>query len=74
MTSAIIVFAIMTALDFVWARYTAAVTDKRRLAAALYSGAIVGLGGFSTISYVDNHWMLIPAVAGALFGTYLAVR
>lgn len=74
MTKAAIVFIAMFALDFVWARYTFAMTQKRAGAAATYSAVIIGLGGASTINYVSDHWMLIPAAAGAFAGTWLAVE
>jgi hypothetical protein len=57
-----------------WARYTYAINSKARLPAGLYSAAVIALGGFSIISYTENHWMLMPAAAGAFVGTVLAVH
>jgi hypothetical protein len=67
------VFAALAALDFVWARYTLAITDKRASAASIYAAVILALGAFSVISYTTDHWLLIPACTGAFVGTYLAV-
>ena len=67
------VFTALTVLDFVWARYTYAMTNKKTLRAGGYAAMIIGLGGFATISYTSNHWLLLPAAAGAFCGTVLAV-
>jgi hypothetical protein len=68
------VFLSLVALDFVWAKYTQAITDKKPINAGLYAILILALGGFSIISYTTDHMLLIPACAGAFVGTYLAVR
>ena len=68
------IFVAMIAVDFVWAHYTKAITDKRALKAGLNAIGILALGAFGIISYTTNHWLLIPACAGAFVGTYSAVR
>jgi hypothetical protein len=68
------VFAAMFALDFFWARYTAAVTDKAAAKAAGWAAFIILVSGFVTTSYVHDHWLLIPAAFGAFAGTYAAIR
>lgn len=68
------VFAALALLDFVWARYTLAITDKRAVPAGIYAVGILALGGFSVISYTTDHWLLIPACSGAFVGTFLAVK
>jgi hypothetical protein len=67
-------FLSVAALDFVWAKYTYAMTGRRPIAAGLYASAIFGLGGVAVLTYATNPWMLLPAVAGAFVGTYIAVR
>lgn len=71
---ALYVFAAMAALDFVWARYSVACAHRRPLAAAAYAALIVVFNGPVVISYVDNHWLLAPAIAGAFFGTWVSLR
>lgn len=73
MREAAIVFVLMCALDFVWALYVKAIAADRAGAGAGLSGAIVLLNGVVTIMYVDDPWMLIPTVAGAMVGTWLAI-
>jgi hypothetical protein len=70
----ITVFAALFTLDFVWARYTQAITARWPWQASGYAGVIIGLSGFAAISYTTNPWMLLPAIAGAVTGTYSAVR
>jgi hypothetical protein len=70
----IIVFAALFALDVVWARYTAAVTDRRRTVASSYASAIIALGAFATINYIDDPRMIVPAMLGAFCGTFIGIR
>jgi hypothetical protein len=62
------------ALDVCWAKYTLSMTGKRPLASANWSAAIVALGAFTTVSYVEHHWIAIPALIGAWIGTYFTVK
>lgn len=68
------VFIALFVLDFVWAKYTYAMTNKRAWNAGGYAGLIIMLGGFAQISYTSDHLLLIPAVAGAVLGTTVAVK
>lgn len=70
----LVVFSILFVLDLVWARYTAAVTSRRMLAAGCYASGIIALSGFAAINYVNDHWMLLPAMAGAFCGTIAGIR
>lgn len=70
---AALVFAATFWLDFVWARYTAAITARLKLRASALAGFIILLSGAAQISYVENHWLLIPAVIGAVAGTWVAI-
>ena len=67
-------FCVMFALDFVWARYTAAMVEKHAAYAGLYGAGIVVLNGFVTLLYVATPVLLIPACLGAFAGTYIAIR
>jgi hypothetical protein len=73
MQQALIVFFATIAMDWVWAKYTIAISAKQALWAGWYSMWILGLGSIAVLSYTSNPWMLIPAVAGAYVGTVLAV-
>jgi hypothetical protein len=74
MIDALIVFCALAALDFVWAYYTLAVTKKQSVLAASLASVIILLSGAAAIGYTSNHWMLLPAMAGAFVGTLAAIR
>lgn len=72
--SALITFLLVFGLDYVWARYTRAVTAHSVVSACVYSVLIYMFSSFAVISYVENHWMLLPAAAGAVAGTWVAMK
>jgi hypothetical protein len=74
MGSAALIFLVTFALDVVWARYTVALVARRIGPASMYAAGITALSGVCAISYVENHWMLLPAVAGAAVGTAAGMR
>lgn len=74
MLQGIATFVAMAVLDYVWAYYTRAIADKQAKKASGHAGAIVALNALVVLSYADNPWMIAPAVAGAVVGTYLSVR
>ena len=67
---ALAVFLLVFTLDFVWAGYTKAITEHRKLWACAYSAAIYVVGALSTIGYVNNPWLILPAVLGGMAGTW----
>lgn len=71
---ALIVFATLFFLDVVWARYTTAIADRRRVAASSLSAAIIALGAYATISYIDDPRMILPAMLGAFCGTFVGTK
>ena len=74
MTGWVFAFIAAFALDAVWARYNMATADKRTLAAGVYSVAIYIMNSGLVIFYVVDHWLLVPAVAGAFFGTVASIE
>jgi hypothetical protein len=71
---AIATFVAMAALDYVWAYYQRAVTQKAPVRAAQLSAMLIVLNAGVVLSYADDHWMILPAAAGAFIGTYYSVR
>ncbi len=67
------VFLALFLLDFVWAKYTYAMTDQRVVKSGVYASVIILLSGLAQIGYTSDPLLLIPAIAGAFFGTALAV-
>lgn len=69
--TALAVFAVYLAIDFVWALYTKHITANNGTTAGLLSAAVILLNGLGTISFTEDHWMLIPAAIGAFVGTWI---
>jgi len=68
------VFVGMFFLDLVYARYTQAITAGASLRAANFAAVLIGITAFVTVSYVQNRWLTVPVIAGAWFGTWVAVK
>lgn len=69
----ILVFVLTTCADIAWTMYMAEVQKMRALRAGLWSTAIVAMGAITFISYMENRWLLIAALLGSFFGTYITV-
>jgi hypothetical protein len=61
-------------VDFVWAKYIAHTSKSNAMKASFYSALLTIIGAVVTMTYVDDHRMIIPAALGALVGTYLAIK
>lgn len=68
------VFASMVACDLCWARYVRHASDGSRWLAGFWAVGLFAAGAFSVVSYVDNHWLLIPAALGSFTGTVAGVK
>lgn len=71
---AVVVFAAMFALDYVWTYYTKAIQRHAPCAAATWAVTITAFNGVAQIGYVENNWLLLPAALGAFGGTYAAMK
>lgn len=67
-------FFAMLAYDWLWAKYTLYVGDKKPMMAALSSGGILLIGSGATLAMVSDTKALAPAVIGAMTGTFIAVK
>lgn len=72
MIDIIIVFFGAVLLDYVWGKAVSAIAHSSALKAASWSAACAVIGGFITIIYVANPWMLIPAGVGAFVGVFIS--
>lgn len=70
----VLVFVLTAFVDLAWAFYIRTLATDAGIKAAIWSSVIVLCGAFSMISYVEDRWMLLPAVAGAFVGTLLCKR
>jgi hypothetical protein len=61
-------------LDVVYTYYLRCVADNNVLGASSWSVACYVLGSVAVINYTSNHWLVIPAMAGAFAGTYVGMK
>lgn len=71
---ALAIFLAAGLLDAVWAKYIQAAAAGKKLAAANWSFLIYVFGSTITLSYVANHWLIVPAALGSWLGTYLGTK
>lgn len=70
----LLVFSLCFALDFVYSRWTQAITEEQPYRATGWAALCYTLTGLSTVQYVGDPWLLIPAVLGCMGGTFCAVK
>ena len=70
----IITFFSIFLLDIVYTYYLRCVADNNVLGASFWSVACYILGSAAVISYTTNHWLVIPAIAGAFCGTFAGMK
>jgi hypothetical protein len=70
----LLIFTVSAIVDICWTKYLIATADRQLWRATAWSGAIVASGGVVVVGYTADHWLLIPAVLGAMVGTWLTIR
>ncbi len=70
----VIAFLACFAMDFCWVFYVRRVKDGDPLKSALWAVALFLTAAVGTISYVTNHWLLIPGALGGFIATYIGVK
>lgn len=69
-----LLFCSAFAADWVWIAYMREAAAKHAIRAALWSGALIALAGFSIVSYDSSPWYLCFTVPGAILGTWAAIK
>ena len=69
----IVTFFAIFLLDVVYTYYLRCVQNNNVLGASIWSIACYLLGSLAVINYTTNHWLLLPAIAGAFCGTYVGM-
>lgn len=69
-----LVFFAAFGLDIVYTYYLRCVQNNNVLGASIWSVACYVLGSVAVINYTENHMLLLPAIAGAFFGTYVGMK
>lgn len=70
----IISFFAIFFLDIVYTYYLRCVQENKALGASVWSMACYILGSVAVINYTTNHWLIIPAIAGAFVGTWVGMK
>ena len=70
----LVTFFAIFLLDVVYTYYLRCVATDNVLGASFWSVACYILGSVAVISYTTNHWLVLPALAGAFCGTYAGMK
>ena len=70
----IITFFSIFLLDIVYTYYLRCVASNNVWGASFWSVSCYLLGTVAVISYTTNHWLVIPAIVGAFFGTFAGMK
>lgn len=65
------IFILSFCINFFYAMYVKYLQKDQMWKAAFFGECIVLAGAINIISYVSNHWLLIPSILGGFIGTLL---
>jgi len=65
----IVTFVAVFATDLIYVYFVKSIQDNRPLMAAWWSMTVTLTASVAVINYTEDHWALIPALAGAYCGT-----
>jgi hypothetical protein len=74
MWQGVAVFVLTMVASVFWALYFRYSGEGKAHRAALADLGIIAVGAFNVVSYTENHWMLVPIMAGTYVGTVVAVK
>ena len=70
----VVVFFVSAGADFIFARYTIAVTEHRPFAASGLAAVIAVIGAIYWTAYDTTRWLVVAIACGAALGTFIAVE
>ena len=70
----IITFVAVFATDLIYILFVKSIQDDQPWRAAWWSMVCTLTASVAVINYTENHWALIPALAGAFFGAYVGMK
>jgi hypothetical protein len=70
----IAVFIAMFFADVCWTYYFIKIEERKSIPAGLWAIGIYICGAFTVTSYVEDKSLIIPAIIGSFFGTYVTVE
>jgi uncharacterized membrane protein YfcA len=70
----LITFIAVFLTDVLYIYFIKSIQDNRALQAAFWSVVVTGTASVTVISYTEDHWALVPALAGAFCGTLVGMK
>ena len=70
----ILVFFALLIVDVLNAVYIKHIQKNNAILASSTAVVLFLASSVAVIGYVDDHWLLIPATAGAFVGTYIGIK
>ena len=70
----LITFIAVFLTDVLYIYFIKSIQDNKAVQAAFWSVVVTATASITVINYTENHWTLIPALAGAFFGTLIGMR
>jgi uncharacterized membrane protein YfcA len=70
----LITFIAVFLTDVLYIYFIKSIQDNRALQAAFWSVVVTGTASITVISYTEDHWALVPALAGAFCGTLVGMK
>jgi hypothetical protein len=72
--SFISVFLAVMIADVCWTFYFIKIEERKSLAAGIWGAGVYLCGAFAVVSYTTDRSLIIPAVLGAILGTWATVE
>jgi hypothetical protein len=70
----LLVIIAVTITDIFWTLYISHSAALNKWKASFYASMIIIAGSFTTIEYVNDRRMIIPALIGAFIGTFIPLH
>jgi Na+/melibiose symporter-like transporter len=60
--------------DIFYTYYLKSIQEEKALNASIWAATVFVVACVAVINYTTNHWLLIPAAAGAFCGTFVGMN
>jgi uncharacterized membrane protein YfcA len=70
----LITFIAVFLTDVLYIYFIKSIQDNKALQASFWAVIVTGTASITVISYTADHWALVPALAGAFFGTLVGMK
>ena len=70
----LITFFAVFATELIYTQYLKAYEESQDFIASLWAGVLTFIGSILVVEYEENKWMIVPAVLGAILGTWVGMK